>query len=112
MSKSKGNIIPALKILEKYGNDAVRFYFLKDGPLDRDELFNPNQLVDNYNAHLVNEFTNSIRRVSSPQFLPPPGTPLVLSPANNKRDKDFIVNFNIKVCSFYFIFSKCICGHN
>ena len=55
MSKSKGNVIPAIETLNKYGENSIRFYFLKEGPYDRDETFKSLQLVNNYNAHVVNE---------------------------------------------------------
>ncbi len=96
MSKSKGNVIGALETLEKYNDNAIRFYFLKDGPLDRDECFNAMQLVDSYNAHLVNEFANAVRRVSSPRFLPTGGQPLVLSKPITVREREFITKFNAK----------------
>jgi len=101
MSKSKGNVISALDVLSQYGDNAVRFYFFKDGPLERDEVFNANRLVDNYNAHLVNEFSNSIRRVSTTQFLPPPNTPFILSPPKTQREVDFIASFNSKAATVY-----------
>ena len=96
MSKSKGNVISAMDTLNKYGENAVRFYFLKEGPIEKDEIFNPMQLVDNYNAHVVNEYANSLRRVSDMKFLPPPESPFVLSPPKNEREIEFITKFNSK----------------
>ena len=40
MSKAKGNVISAMETLNKYGENAVRFYFLKVGPIEKDEIFN------------------------------------------------------------------------
>eukprot|EP00826_Nyctotherus_ovalis_P035865 TRINITY_DN3118_c0_g2_i2.p1 TRINITY_DN3118_c0_g2~~TRINITY_DN3118_c0_g2_i2.p1 ORF type:complete len:213 (-),score=60.24 TRINITY_DN3118_c0_g2_i2:122-760(-) len=101
MSKSKGNVISALDILDQYGDNAVRFHFLKDGPLERDEVFSASQLVDNHNAHLVNEFSNSVYRVSNSRFLPPPGTPFTLPALKTKREADFITSFNSKAETVY-----------
>jgi len=101
MSKSKGNVIPALETLKKYDNEnAVRFYFLKDGPVDRDECFNSLQLVDSYNAHVVNEFANSIRRVTSEKFLPASFSFKINKPTN-QRELQFINSFNEKSCIFF-----------
>eukprot|EP00826_Nyctotherus_ovalis_P051439 TRINITY_DN6426_c0_g2_i2.p4 TRINITY_DN6426_c0_g2~~TRINITY_DN6426_c0_g2_i2.p4 ORF type:complete len:105 (+),score=19.16 TRINITY_DN6426_c0_g2_i2:998-1312(+) len=96
MSKSKGNVISAAETLAHYGADPVRFYFLKDGPIEKDETFNGMQLVDIFNAHIVNEFANSVRRVSSPMFLPPAESPFILPAAVHKRERDFIHTFNSK----------------
>ena len=106
MSKSRGNVISAMETLAQYEADAVRFYFLKDGPIEKDETFSSMKLVDTYNAHVINEFANSMRRVSSPMFLPPPESPFILPPAEAKRDKDFITNFNSKAKNIHTAFSK------
>lgn len=36
MSKSLGNVVDPLHLLEQYGIDAVRYFFLKDGRLEDD----------------------------------------------------------------------------
>ena len=36
MSKSLGNVVDPVYLLEQYGIDAVRYFFLKDGRLDDD----------------------------------------------------------------------------
>lgn len=61
MSKSIGNVIPALDILEKFDDNAVRLYFLKEGPYDRDEVFNEDNLISIFNSHAVNEYGNILK---------------------------------------------------
>jgi methionyl-tRNA synthetase len=39
MSKSLGNIIEPIPLLQKYGADAVRLYFLGHGPMGKDMDF-------------------------------------------------------------------------
>lgn len=36
MSKSLGNVVDPIYLLEKYGTDPVRYFFLKDGRLEDD----------------------------------------------------------------------------
>jgi len=36
MSKSLGNVVDPITILDQYGVDAVRYFFLKDGRLEDD----------------------------------------------------------------------------
>ncbi len=104
MSKSKGNVVPALSTLQMYGEDAVRFYFLKEGPQDRDESFHPRLLVELHNAHIVNELgnptkrhdvANSLNRVSSPNFLPSEAVFRINAPSS-PRDREFVSAFNKK----------------
>ncbi len=65
MSKSKGNVISALDTLDRYGDNAVRFYFLKEGPAGRDEAFSRMKLVDNFNAHVINDFGTPSKKLTS-----------------------------------------------
>ena len=36
MSKSRGNVVDPYKLLEKFGVDAVRYYFVRDGGISYD----------------------------------------------------------------------------
>lgn len=49
MSKSKGNIIDPLKMIEKFGKTAVRFYFLTNGPHNHDISYDEQILIKSFN---------------------------------------------------------------
>ena len=40
MSKSLGNVVDPITILDQYGVDAVRYFFLRDGRLEDDSSKN------------------------------------------------------------------------
>ena len=49
MSKSLGNIVEPFELLEKYGLNAIRYYFLKEGPEDFDVNFDLTEMKSTYN---------------------------------------------------------------
>ncbi|HEV2245360.1 MAG TPA: methionine--tRNA ligase, partial [Terriglobia bacterium] len=68
MSKSKGNvvypepIVGALDSLGAPGNDALRYYLLRDTPFGQDASFSYNGLVQRYNSDLANGLGNLASR--------------------------------------------------
>ena len=60
MSKSKGNIIYADDLVEKYGVDAVRFYLLHEMPFAHDGSFNLSLLEESINTNLSNTLGNLV----------------------------------------------------
>lgn len=65
ISKSLGNIIRPTELVEKYGEDAIRYYLLKFGPIVDDADFSENHLTDVYNGELANGLGNTLSRVFS-----------------------------------------------
>lgn len=65
ISKSLGNIIRPTELVEKYGEDAIRYYLLKFGPIVDDADFSENHLIDVYNGELANGLGNTLSRVFS-----------------------------------------------
>ncbi len=63
MSKSLGNVIDPYKLIEEYGRDTVRYYFMKEISVDRDSTFEESLLVNCYNTDLANNYGNIISRV-------------------------------------------------
>jgi methionyl-tRNA synthetase len=64
MSKSVGNVADPLEFIEKYGADALRYYFLREISPFADGDFSEKRLVEIYNADLANGLGNLIARVS------------------------------------------------
>jgi methionyl-tRNA synthetase len=63
MSKSRGNIVRAETILEVLGNDALRYFLLREIPFGQDGSFSFDALVQRYNADLANGYGNLVSRV-------------------------------------------------
>ncbi|MBI4309899.1 MAG: methionine--tRNA ligase, partial [Candidatus Omnitrophica bacterium] len=64
MSKSLGNIISPLDLIEQYGVDAVRYYLMRDMILGEDTNFTIDNFIKRYNSDLANDFGNLLNRVS------------------------------------------------
>lgn len=62
MSKSLGNIIDPYDWVEQYGNDAMRYYLLKEMNLAKDNRCGKQLLESVYNADLANNLGNLISR--------------------------------------------------
>lgn len=64
ISKSRGNIIRPTELVEKYGADAVRYYFLKHGPIVEDVNISIEHFEEVYTADLANGLGNLVARVA------------------------------------------------
>ncbi|KXK08446.1 MAG: Methionine--tRNA ligase [Microgenomates bacterium OLB22] len=64
MSKTLGNVIDPFEIVQKYGCDPVRYYFLKEIPAFGDGDFSEERFKNVYNADLANGLGNLISRVT------------------------------------------------
>ena len=64
MSKTLGNVIDPIELIDKYGTDALRFYFLKHISPFSDGDFSENKFKEAYNADLANGLGNLISRVA------------------------------------------------
>ena len=62
MSKSKGNIVDPVKLINKYGAEVVKFYFATHINQFEDSIFSEDLLVASYNADLANNIGNLINR--------------------------------------------------
>lgn len=64
MSKTLGNVIDPVELIEKYGVDALRYYFLREIPPTEDGDFSERRLKEVYNADLANGLGNLVARVA------------------------------------------------
>ena len=65
MSKSLGNILDPIKIINKYGIDQLRYYLIKEVSLGNDGNISLKSLKDCINNDLANNFGNLCQRVFS-----------------------------------------------
>ncbi len=64
ISKSKGNIIRPSDLVEKFGSDATRYYFLRYGPITEDVDISLGHFKEVYNSELANGLGNTVARVA------------------------------------------------
>jgi methionyl-tRNA synthetase len=62
MGKSLGNVIDPVELANRYGSDAIRYYFLKEIEFGRDGDFNEVRFVNILNADLANDLGNLLNR--------------------------------------------------
>ena len=65
MSKSKGNLVYADDLVNKYGVDAIRYFFLHEIPFASDGVFSEDLLVERINGDLANILGNLVNRTIS-----------------------------------------------
>ncbi len=65
MSKSKGNVIDPVALIDEFGPDAIRYFLLKEITLGQDGNFSRDALINRINADLANDLGNLLHRTLS-----------------------------------------------
>ena len=62
MSKSKGNVVDPVVLINEFGIDPVRYYLLREIPFGSDGLFSNETFIKKTNADLANDLGNLLSR--------------------------------------------------
>ncbi len=63
MSKTKGNVVNPMEMVDRYGADAFRYFLMSAMPLGQDASFSEDLFERRYNADLANDLGNMLSRV-------------------------------------------------
>jgi methionyl-tRNA synthetase len=62
MSKSAGNVVAPIDLVNAYGSDQVRYFFLREVPFGQDGNYTHEAIVNRINADLANDLGNLAQR--------------------------------------------------
>ncbi|PRR73847.1 Methionine--tRNA ligase [Moorella humiferrea] len=65
MSKSKGNVVDPMVLIDRYGADAIRYFLLREMPYGADGYYSEEALINRINTDLANDFGNLLSRTTA-----------------------------------------------
>ena len=110
MGKSLGNTLDPFELVDKYGCDAVRYYFLKEIEVGEDGDFNETRFVNTVNADLANDLGNLLNRSRGMlkkycQNILPPITEADIADDNPVKQIGMVLPYRIKECYLTYRFN-------
>ena len=65
MSKSRGNVVDPVKLIERYGVDALKYFLLREYTFGQDGLYTNEVMLNRMNVDLANDLGNLVSRTVS-----------------------------------------------
>lgn len=65
MSKSRGNVVDPMVLIDRYGADAIRYFLLREMPHGSDGYYHEEALINRINTDLANDFGNLLSRTTA-----------------------------------------------
>jgi methionyl-tRNA synthetase len=65
MSKSRGNVVDPMVLIDRYGADAIRYFLLREMPYGADGYYSEEALITRLNTDLANDFGNLLSRTTA-----------------------------------------------
>ncbi|HEX2643990.1 MAG TPA: methionine--tRNA ligase, partial [Thermoanaerobaculia bacterium] len=63
MSKSTGNVVRPGYLIDRFGPDGVRYFFLREMAFGQDSSFSDEGFIERYNSDLANDLGNTVSRI-------------------------------------------------
>ena len=94
ISKSEGNVIDPIEMINLYGLDQIRYFLLREVPFGNDGDFSKDAIAQRVNADLSNNYGNLIQRIAS--FIIKNANAEVSKPNEIKeKDQKLLQEFNV-----------------
>ena len=91
MSKSKGNVVDPLVLIDEFGVDPIRYFLMREISFGQDGNFNRKALIERTNADLANDLGNLLNRTLS--MLERYFDGVVPEPGQNNEVDQALINF-------------------